>query len=279
MRYRRDSDSGLLLPNRRIERPRRGACSMSAPHQALLMGGAATGDPLRSYVVSLCLGEGANTGTTFDDEIAANPDLVRDGTVTTSTVVTPPFGTSSLLMPGTTHDSSLFASIVPDWIGSGGGDSTFFASPWCVDAFIRPTNLSAGLQCIGGDDYFSGSATYNGYILIGTTGVVQLQCRNGSCVSAAGAVVNNVWQHIAVTGDGAGNYHIFNNGVSVATGSGTSYTKQGTGSWYWGEQNGASPGFERNFVGNMKCLRITFGHVRYPGTTTFTPPASLAEYA
>jgi hypothetical protein len=47
----------------------------------------------------------------------------------------------------------------------------------------------------------------------------------------------------------------------------------------YGEQNKYFSGYERNFIGSMKCMRITFGHIRYPGTASFTPPALLAEYA
>jgi hypothetical protein len=245
---------------------------------------AAGGDPLRAFVITLALGQGANGGTVFDDDISPNSDLSRTGAVTTATAPAPPFGASSILFPGTLANSSLLAQPTASWINGSPSGKTLYEGFWCWDGWIYPTSLATRVQCIGSDDFDPGATAWNGILLIGTTGVLQLQVRNGIATAAAGTIVDNAWQHVAMTGDGAGGYNLFVDGVHKAAGTGTPYTKQGGGSWLYGEQNKNVGGFERNFIGSMFCMRWTWSDTnplatRYPGTTSFTPPSSLADYA
>ncbi len=107
---------------------------------------------------------------------------------------------------------------------------------------------------------------------------MQFITRNGASTLSAAVITENAWNHVAASGDGAGNLRVFANGAVVGTGTISAYTKQNGGNWLWGEQNKQvdPTTFARNFIGNMKCMRIT-KHVRW--TAAFTPPTSLVEYS
>lgn len=241
------------------------------------------GDPLYRNVISLVMAEVANGATVFPDA-RSGLTPTRDTNGPNGSTSDVPFGTSVANFPvaavGTT---SLLARPTGSWAGA--GRNILWDLPWCIDGWFRPTSLATRRQVVFGDDFSSGGATYNLYLELGTGGNIGLSVRSStgqvSTGTALGTVVNNTWYHIAVVGLGspAGNYRLYLNGNLVGSiTNGASYTAQQNGNLLWGEWNTAVGGvFNGSFIGQMKGMRMTWGHPRY--LTNFVPPSRLADYA
>lgn len=130
-------------------------------------------------------------------------------------------GSAALGQPGATGDGRKSASFWGGYATLPGGFADF-SQGLTIEAWVYPTDNGSWARIVdlgngpASDNIFFGRyATTNDLIFAtykGSTGVAVL--------SAPGALVNNTWQHVAVTMTAGGAITLYRNGVPVATGSG-----------------------------------------------------------
>lgn len=167
------------------------------------------------------------------------------------------FGTGSVLLDGTGDYLSLATS----------SDFGFGTSDFAVEAFVRPTSITAGKIF----DFRSASPDVAVLIDMTGAGVIRLNV-NGSNVITGGTLTVNTWHHLAVSRV-SGVTSLFIDGTRV----GSAYTdtnNYGTSkSLKIGANfNGADP-----FTGYIDEIRISKGAARYANAGTITVPT--AEFA
>jgi len=148
-------------------------------------------------------------------------------------------------------------------------DVTGASQSFTIEAWIYPQGINAS----GPQDYRFTSILSKGVVYLNfgytSTGVLRWYTYSGSANyvnSAAGAVQNNAWQHVAVVSN-AGAITLYLNGISVATGS-LVVPNGGTG--VSPKIGSADVNYTSDFLkGYISNLRVTNTAVY---TATFTPP-------
>jgi hypothetical protein len=253
-------------------------------------GSPSVGDPFYDQLIYLFLTQGTTSppgGTMLFDEISDSDATVGElpfvpGSLFVDTA-DKPFGSASLQFPGNVVSNN-FMSFSPP----GPRHNVHPAvEAVCWDGWVNPSSL-ASISCLTGDDTLFGSVAWNWYLLLGTTGVVNLQTSialtNNTTPVGADSLLSisllplDTWSHVAIDSDGLGNVHMYINGVKESSMvCSATFLSQDIIAMYLGAQNKWVGGFDRVYTGRMKCMRLT-GCQRYGGAASFTPPASIAEY-
>lgn len=248
--FERDGESGLLLPRRTIERAH--PQYLGPP---FFSGG--SDDQYASSVVLLMHGDGANGGTTYTDSSSYARTVTNygAGTVTTSTAQAK-YGTSSLLFPG---DARLAP---PDSSDFQLGSSPL--SPMTLEFWLY-FNSVGGTQVVLDNRAGATTSTWSNVLDSG-----KLNFYDGSSLlPTTTTIAIGTWIHYAVNkaaGDG-GRWDLYVNGVSE-----NNFVLNNGG-----ETNCNIGGREDNafYLSAHMHMRWTIGAERYPGGTSFTPPASF----
>jgi hypothetical protein len=143
-----------------------------------------------------------------------------------------------------------------------------FPGSFTFEAWIYPTDLSQNFHAILGKygNWYWG--VYGG----ASSGLVRMLGGGGSIVatSAAGAVVVNQWQHLAITRDNNNVTRIFVDGVQSGSNGSSTENFSNTTDLSVGSYQGTGDGYD--WRGYLDDIRMTRGLARY--TANFTPPTS-----
>lgn len=214
---------------------------------------AAANDPYFANVSLLLHMDGSNGSTTFTDSSSNAFAVTAFGNAQISTT-DPKFGTGCLTLDGTEDYLSLAAN---NAFQLGTGD--FTVECW---VFVNAGNANNGLFQIGTGTHFDNSSL-SVRIFSGQWGVSY----QGTGGDDMGAVVTNVWQHLAVTRN-SGSSRFFINGAqlgpTLARGAANLTQNQLNIGFY----------FSTSFAINARIdeFRVTKGVARY--TSNFTPPTA-----
>lgn len=171
------------------------------------------------------------------------------------------FGGSSAIFDGSGDYFSVANNEVGDFYSYGGG--TF-------ECWIYPTSLATQFIIF---QTYTDTGSSNGFIFhIGTDGKVILYAREYLVINAAaGAVVTNAWQHIAlgITAGGAAGIYVDGNLKGSGTFSSSAGYNNADRTYIGGNIYGASA------TGYISHVRRTRGIVRY--TSDFTPPSAAFD--
>lgn len=226
--------------------------------------GPATDPHWASVVLSMPM-DGTNGGTTFTDVKGAKT-VTRNGSVVTSTAQVK-FGTASAFFPNSINNW-LSLSDSADW-DFGSGDFTIEFHGYGLD------NVSAAPGIvIGQADGLGANAASWAVSTDGANLMINASTGTGSwnivAVTAVGVNTNAAnWKHYAVCGEGT-TARIYVDGVQQASGTITGGMPNSTRALTIGR--GVSTG--NTLTGYVDNVRVTKGVCRYPGGTTFTPPAA-----
>lgn len=215
-----------------------------------------------TYTKLLLHMDGANGGTTFNDE-AGHAATVANATTSTTKYK---FGSTS----GYFNGSSAYVTFADS------ADWALYGADFTIDFWINPsTQTGTNGELVVQRN--TGSLTYGTYFYINNSGVISFQSwvnnvKQVDLTSASSAVsVNtNTWQHIALVRYGNA-WNIYVNGTSVAS---------ATNSWAGYDYtdpltigvdvlNGGAVNY---YTGYMDEVRISKGIARW--TSNFTPPTS-----
>lgn len=218
-------------------------------------------DPYWGNVVLLIQGDYADGTTTIVDSSSFAKPTTIVGTVTNSTAVTPPFGTSSVRSLGTAS--------VRNYLQYADSEDWYFANGnFTVEMWFRVATFN------GSQNVFWAQLDSQGFAPIRlevSSSEIRARLRDdwSGGVINTGTVSTNTWYHVALVRNGT-SMNLYRNGVS-----GTTYNI-GTSNL----QNSAEPlqiaGIRSNsnsvptFNGYMKGVRVTKGVARY--TSNFTVP-------
>ena len=229
--------------------------------------GTETVDPFTGSDTKILLHyDGSNGGTTFT-ESGLNRTMTATGTPTTSTTITPVFGTASLLLNGT---SQIATAVSLTEIAVGTGD--FTAETWFRSS--SATSADGYILRIVGTSTFSiriGSATYSDKLLIsmvdGTTSAMYTINKTRS------TDLLNIWHHIAVVRQ-SGVLKVYLNGIQenmTQVSSGTTQASWSDTTNITSLTNFIVGGSTSGFIGNIDETRISKIAVY---TSNFTVPTN-----
>jgi hypothetical protein len=230
-------------------------------------------DPFFANVALLVTG---NSGSIVEESGGATVNALGTCAVSTGQVK---FGTHSIRNPDS--DSPVDATdglVITDSVNTG---RFTFAGQFTIEGWFYPIDLDndADQSLMIGNDASNGT---DRYVLdvrtdssLGDAGRVRF--RHGSTTiaqSAAGALVEDSWQHVAVTRDASDIVRIFINGVVVATSSAHSGSVGGVdGSGHANLKITVGIAFVNGDLNTyFDQIRITGNLCRYSGT--FTPPTA-----
>ena len=224
-----------------------------------LGGGAGSGDPFYSSVLSLLHFDGADASTTMTDQKGLTWTVNGNAQIDTAQSK---FGGSSLLLDGT-GDYLETASSTNYNIGT---------NDYTIECWIRPATVTS-LRVIAGRREATGNAT--GWVFyvnssgeLGFTGYSAPNVPGIALASAASVVALNTWAHVAVTRSGT-TWRLFYNGTIVATGTESGNIAGNSRPVQLGRQASATA---RDFNGHIDDFRITKDVARY--TSAFTVPSA-----
>lgn len=229
-------------------------------HHGLLMGGLT--DPYWANVVSLHNWPGTAGSTTLTDAKGKTWTAVGNAQIDTT------YG-QALLLDGA-GDYTWTADHADFNLGSG---------LFTEEGFFRESVQNPIRQIIGQHDTTGGTGNANSsFLLLSDSGKLKFQVfMGGSFYTAANASTHatNTIHHYAAVRDASNVFRLYLNGVQVG-----SVTQSGTlnnsgqrltiGAVM--KSNSPDPG-NYYFNGRVLARRLTVGVCRYPGGTTFTPPA------
>ena len=213
-------------------------------------------DPNAQYNSLLLHADGINGTTTFIDDGAAKKTLTVTGGASISSALKK-FGTGSAAFSGGGYITA-----------PAGTDFNFGSSPFTLEFYLRPTAIS-GFQGLlstrlgGVYSPFEIDLQNNQIRILKSNAAVNDWELNA--VFSGVTVAANVWQHVAIVGDGT-KISVYVNGIkSPNTVAHTPFAAL-SGPLYIGN------GGDGAFSGNMDEIRITKGVARY--SAAFTPPTS-----
>jgi hypothetical protein len=209
----------------------------------------------------LLRGDGSNLSAPVDSSIYAR-SITGPAVVSTTQSQ---YGGSSIKLDGTyTHldfgDSDDF------WFGS--GDFT-------IQAWVYVDSASAGgfLGVVGQMDS-ANAATSQFSFFVTNAGVIGFYGYSGAgqpvtCQSSSGQVATNTWVHVAAVRHG-NNFYVYAGGVMKASDNDATTLNNVTAPLRVGKMT-----FWGQLTGYVDDVEVTKGYCKYPGGTTFTPPAAL----
>lgn len=225
-------------------------------------------DPHKDNVVLYLPMEGSRHGdTVFIDKTGKT--ITRNGGVSLSTAIAPPFGTTSAYFDG---DADYLQLDNSPSLEIGAGDFTIefllYVVSWGSDAgalkHIVGTYSYGSVEGGTANDGWSLGYQYN-------TGLMAFGWGLGDtwtgAISSSGAVVLNTWAQFAIARKGSA-WYLFKNGVIIATATNaTDFSRANKTKFNIGCRNSngtyAVPGL--NIHGYLKALRITKNVARYTG--------------
>lgn len=203
--------------------------------------------------------DGADGATSAVDQSLYARVLTFSGNAQLDTAVKK-FGSASLLLDGT-GDYVL--------VDAPTGISRAVGEAFTMHAWIRPTALAdfdtIFSSCLGSDESFWFRLHAGGQIAFATWSAPGVLSGYGE--SAAGAVVINTQQHVAVTIDASNVMRLFVGGVLVNTQSSVGAMREATAN----ASIGSVHSFGEFFVGHIDQLEVIKGAALW--TAAFTPPA------
>ena len=207
----------------------------------------------RPASVNLMIHGDVGTGTNFYDSSPSKHTITTSGN-TTHSAAQSKFGGGSIYFDGTGDYLSVADSA--DW--------TFGTGDFTIDLWIYPTTIGSG----GNKNYIGTNPNQYLTFASNNSGGLLFYYGNGSWTSTPAAtsnvVVNDAWQHVAVTRV-SGTVYLFHNGVLITSRS------QSTSIDPPNIEIGAYGGGASDlFVGYMDEVRITKGIALW--TSAFTPP-------
>ena len=225
---------------------------MEAVRNNLWAGSGASGDPDFDKVSLLLRMDGINNSTTFIDSSLFDRTVTRVGNPVISTAVSKYGGSSGLFTAGTQLRVSASTSLqLP-------ADFTIevWVYPFSSADMIIGTSLGGNVQIFRLNERGIGnlSVYINAQIFL----------------SVAAGIAVNVWQHLAISRQGA-NTRLFVNGIQKGNTNTTwtgNFSMEVLGAFLFNGNN-----FGNNYAGYMDDVRITKGLARY--TSNFTPPGPL----
>ena len=207
-----------------------------------------------STAVKLLVHGNEGSGQSFTDSSLSNHTITVAGNVTHSTTQSK-FNGGSIYFDGTGDYLSVADSA--DW--------TFGTGDFTIDLWIYPTTIGSG----GNKNYIGTNPNQYLTFASNNSGGLLFYYGNGTWTSTPAAtsnvVVNNTWQHVAVSRSG-GTVYLFCNGVLM-----TSRTQSASIDPPNIEIGAYGGGASDLFVGYMDEVRITKGAALW--TQNFTPPA------
>jgi len=224
-------------------------------HQAIITS-VSTTDPYWANVVALLHFDGSNGSTTMTDQ-RAHTFTSRNGAALST--AQQKFGPSSLLLNGS--NQSIDSPTSTDWeMGSGDFTIEIFARPAASissvqDLVIRWASYGFGLNT-------SAAGKIRGYVQSSGGGLSLVP-------DGATTITPSVWHHIVLTRDG-GTLRTYLDGAQEGSVAVSGSIDAISSTLYVGTEAASI----RYWNGNLDELRITKGVCRYPGGTTFTPPAA-----
>ena len=223
----------------------------------LWIGRRSGGDPYFSSVVLLALNEnGADGGTTFDDQSTPDHALTANGNVQWDDASAPTGLTSSGLFDGT-----------GDFISATDSDDWTLTADLTVEFFFRSTQTLA----FAAPMWQHASGTGWGFAFNSATGNGRMAFWHSTFSTSIPIVLgttdlgDGAWHHVAATA-ASDVWNIWINGTSEANRTASFVRTNFTHAFMIGRQSGLS----RDFNGHIAAVRITKGVARYTGT--FTPP-------
>jgi hypothetical protein len=264
VRYRRHGDTGLLVPSRELEVPRRRDC-MGAMQQALLYGGVTNQDPYSGNVKSLAHFEGTDGATSTTDEVSGVTWSTFSGNAQIDTAQSRA-GSSSLLLDGSGDkiNSNYVAGF--DINGDMTVDISVRAVSWATTNYICSRWAGTG----------SSNDVFVMYYQSGTRFGFDCRDIDGTTyrsigVNVSGGISTGAWHDLAVSR--VGNvFYFFVDGTLV--GSQTlafTINKPSTGIYMGSDSAGTSGVY---FNGWLDEFRYTVGTGRY--TSAYTPSLPFA---
>lgn len=224
-------------------------------------------DPYFANVSLLLHMDGADASTTFTDSSGAGTTVSVFGNSQLDTSQFK-FGTASGLFDGS--GDYLF---VPAATFHPSGSLTDIVDPFTIEGFVRPNSLASAGTIFSNRKLIS--TIDNGFSLrLNTNGTLRLFALRGVGVTvldstSATTLSTGTWYHVALVFDGAGNWEVYLNGVSIISVTQSNAVRNDSGTFLTFAAN-ASPANYLN--GWLDDLRITKGVARY--TAAFTPPTA-----
>lgn len=220
---------------------------------------AAATDPYFANVVSLLHADGANGGTTFTDVIGKS--WSRNGTNTITATSEKKYGSASVYVgnsvgPSTNNGIKTASSTDFDY-----GTADFTIEWWHY--FTSLTDYQVTYDRGGTAGLLILTDTGNGRFITYVGGAAVMTEPSGATTST--------WQHHALVKD-SGTLRKYRGGVqTVSVSNSTSISSSAQAAWgAYANGTNATSGF-------LDDMRITKGVCRYPGGTTFTPPAVFPD--
>jgi len=213
-------------------------------------------DPHYSNVTLLLRGEGSNGSATIVDSSSQDLDPDTNDDVTVSTGVFK-YGGSSLRIPAGTDNRLNYDE----------SDLGFGTNDWTIEGWIRVDNLSRTATIVGTSPW---SPTNGFWWRVETSNKINFhQVGGGGAVAGTGVLVADVWYHVAAVRDGS-TIRTYINGQQDGTKSAqTSFNAAAIDIF------GIDSSSDYALGGYVDDFRITKDVCRYPGGTSFTPPAQL----
>lgn len=245
-----------------LEAYSKGELELSALH--LYAGGASASDG----AVVLLRGEGANSGTVFQND-AVGPSAVASGANVVTSTARSKYGSSSLLFSG----SNLFFGSAGD-ASMAPGTQDFCIEGWFYDTIPNQRRAMFSNAAAGGAGYTISVfiSTGNQFAIAVSAGGTQYQ------INPSFSAPSNTWYHFALVRSGI-TVTAYVNGNSIGSVSvGTGSVPAGTGRFgvgSAGDYNTATGGeYGVMWVGNIDDFRYSIGVARYTGN--FTPPDAFS---
>jgi len=173
------------------------------------------------------------------------------------------FGTHSVFLDGTTH-----------MIGLEGGRDIGTSVQFTLEGWFYPTASVVGsivFSSVSGTNVAGASVNGGTYLWFQTAGVIKLYANNFERISVSTTVddlvVQNQWNHIAITRDQADSFNLYINGSLMGQ---SSEQADAIDADYWrvGQYSGNT---NYGFTGYVDELRFTYGMARYT-TPSYTVP-------
>lgn len=228
-------------------------------------GGGGGGDPDFSSVVSLLHFDGADGSTTFTDVKGKTWTVNSSAQIDTAQFQ---FGGASGLFDG-----------ADDYVQTASSsDFTFGTGDFTIECWVRPNSITSTRQIVGRHVTNSDNVGNIAFIFLATSGALAFTAFTSPSTSVTvtdpGAMSTATWYHTAAVRDGT-SLRLYRGGVQVASAViGASSVQASSLPVTVGHAMrtaGVEPGLGWN--GHIDDMRITKGVCRYPGGTTFTPPA------
>lgn len=218
--------------------------------------GTGSADPNFSNVTLLLHGEGANGGTTFTDNspLNNNPPGGTNGSIRTSTAQSK-WGVASIDINSGALEYAGVSNILPSSPGT---------QDFTIEGWIYPTNAAGSYQAIL---YLGQSPSADVAFYLKANSILWFE--GADRITSPATVVNNAWQHVALSKT-SGVMRSFVGGID----SGVTFSAAAIGpSAGLSIFLGSNRLFAENFAGFIDDFRITNGVSRYTGGN-FTPPAA-----